>query len=191
MNKGIRLASKDRIIFMNSGDIFYNSNVLKKISKICSNNPDSDIIFGDTVINTMDIKYKVNSKYFNNSTLTMPFCHQSSIVKTYLMKKKLFKTQLNLSSDFNFFFSCFLKKYKFFKYNGVISIIKSGGKSDTLRQKVLSENIQIFFKEKALNKIIILYLLKLYEFLKTIFKILLPVKLRINILKIKYFKKII
>ena len=89
---------------MNAGDEFYNKNILNNLSKFCYKNKDRDIIFGDTVINNSYMKYKAVSNYFDKNILLMPFCHQSSIVKSHIMKKFLFNTNYYLSADFDFFF---------------------------------------------------------------------------------------
>ena len=87
MNKGIKLAEGNWTIFMNSGDVFYSKHVLEKLAKICLKNKNYKIVFGDTIVNNKIIKYKVKSKYFNNITILMPFCHQSSAVRSNLLKK--------------------------------------------------------------------------------------------------------
>ena len=97
MNKGIRLAKGNWIIFMNSGDIFYNENILKKLSKVCLNFKDNEIIFGNTIIDNGHINYQVFGNYFRKNTVIMPFCHQSSVIKSSLLKKHLFDLNYTLS----------------------------------------------------------------------------------------------
>ena len=91
---------------MNSGDIFYSKDVLEKLAKICLNNKNYKIVFGDTMVSNGVINYKVKSEYFNNKTILMPFCHQSSAVRSNLLKNNLFNLKYTLSSDFNFFSLC-------------------------------------------------------------------------------------
>ena len=102
MNKGLKLAKNDWVIFMNSGDQFYNKKVLKNLSKYCTGR-DKKVIFGNTLIRNKDFSYKSESQYFNHNTLTMPFCHQSAVVSSNLYNKNLFNLNYRLSSDFNFF----------------------------------------------------------------------------------------
>ena len=66
-----------------------------------------DIIYGDTIINNEFFKYKINGKNFDTKTCIMPFCHQSSIVKTSILKSYMFDTNYKLSSDFDFFTNVF------------------------------------------------------------------------------------
>ena len=80
MNKGVKLSSAQWIIFLNSGDQFYNRDILKKISLIETKN--HDVMFGDTVINNGYFDYKIKAKGFTDKTFLMPFCHQSTVVKT-------------------------------------------------------------------------------------------------------------
>ena len=118
----------------------------------------------------------------------MPFCHQSSLVKLKYLKKNLFNLKYKLSSDFNFFLNSYSKKIKFFKYNGLISKIKASGQSDINRQKVFNENIKIFHKRKSYLNIAFLVYYKAFEFIKTLVKFCLPIKLVKYVLKIKYYK---
>lgn len=186
MNKGIALAKGEWIIFLNSGDIFINKFVLEKISK--KDLSKYDIIFGDTLIDQKFIKVYKKSNYFQKYTLTMPFCHQSSLVKLKYLKKNLFDLKYKLSSDFNFFLNSYLKEIKFFKYNGLISKIEASGQSDMNRQKVFNENIKIFYTKKSYLKIVFLVYYKIFEFIKTLVKFCLPSKLVKYVLKIKYYK---
>ena len=186
MNKGIKSSKGKWLIFMNSGDNFKNTNVLKKLSK--KNFSHQNIIFGDTIINYNFIKLYKEGKYFNNSTVMMPFCHQSTLVRAKLLKKNLFNLKYKLSSDFNFFLDAFNNKNMFLKYNGIISEVTAYGKSDLERQKVYRENIQIFLKKKFYSKVLFVICLKSIEFIKILFKSILPSKLIKYILKLKYQK---
>lgn len=187
MNKGLKLAKNDWVIFMNSGDQFYNKKVLKNLSKYCTGR-DKKVIFGNTLIRNKDFSYKSESQYFNHNTLTMPFCHQSAVVSSNLYNKNLFNLNYRLSSDFNFFLTCYNNKIKFLKYDKIISKVKSGGQSDTFRQKVFNENIKIFYKKKKYINILFLTFLKLFELAKTIVKFCLPSYVIKYVLKVKYSK---
>ena len=147
MNKGIKMSSGKWIIFMNSGDLFYNKNILHKfLSK--NNNNNYDIIYGDTVVKTKYLKYVVKSKPFKNKTFLMPFCHQSAFVKSNILKKKNFSLIYKCSSDFDFFYHCFSSGMKFKKINYIISKVKSAGYADKNRQTVFNENLMIVKKKE-------------------------------------------
>ncbi len=186
MNKGVLLSKGQWIIFMNSGDVFFNNFVLENISK--KNLSKYDIIFGDTLIDHNFLKVYKKCDYFKKNTVTMPFCHQSTLVKLKYLKKNQFNLKYKLSSDFNFFLNSYLKKINFFRYNGPISKVEAFGQSDVNRQKVLNENIKIFYKNKSYSKIFFLIYFKIFEFIKTLIKFCLPKKIIKYVLKIKYYK---
>ena len=47
MNKGIKMASNEYVVFMNSGDVFYDDFVLEKVVTELGNN--IDLVFGNTL----------------------------------------------------------------------------------------------------------------------------------------------
>tara|TARA_B100000900_G_scaffold416215_1_gene450135 strand:- start:16692 stop:17489 length:798 start_codon:yes stop_codon:yes gene_type:complete len=184
MNKGIKRSSGRWIIFMNSGDIFYNKNVLKKLM---SQDMDSfDIVFGDTVICTKELNYLVYSRSFDSNTYLMPFCHQSVFVNSVLLKKRNFSLKYKFSSDFNFFYNCYLCKKKFKKLDLIISKVKSAGLSDKNRQKVFNENLMIIGKKNNKDLKFMLYLIKFNQYFKDLFKMITPHFIKKIILKNKY-----
>jgi glycosyltransferase involved in cell wall biosynthesis len=190
MNKGCNLASGEWTMFLNSGDIFYNKKVLSNIFK----KPlmKKDIIYGDTLIGYKNIKYFVAGSPFSYETILMPFCHQSTIVKTDIIKRNKFSLKYKCSSDFYFFLKCFLKKKIFYDSRLIISTILARGLSDNSRQKVYSENIEIFKKYNYSFFIIInLRLIKFFDLIKNCIKCTLPEYIILLILKFKYRKKII
>ena len=187
MNKGSDLASGNWIIFLNSGDVFYNNCVLSNIFKKCLKK--IDIIFGNTVVNNNGIRYLLKSRYFTNKTILMPFCHQSSIIKSSLIKKFKFSLKYYHSSDFDFFIKCFLKKKIFYYSRQTISTVVAQGLSDLNREKVFNENIQILKKYNyKFNFILNLKLQKNISLFKKYIKIFIPKNIKLLILKIKYRK---
>jgi glycosyltransferase involved in cell wall biosynthesis len=186
MNKGIRKSSGKWIIFLNSGDIFNSQNILQNIftKKITH----YDVIYSDTIVVTKNLSYKVKGKNFTKKTVIMPFCHQSTIVKSQHLKNNQFDLNYKLSSDFNFFLNSYYKKFKFYRYSQIISKVEAKGKSDLNRQKVFSENIEIFLKKGFYFKVLQLFGLKFFDLIKNLIKVLLPATLIKKILVIKYQK---
>ena len=97
MNKGIVQAHGDYINFMNSGDCFYDNNVLNDVS----NNLDSDVVLG---------KYEKNGViggYDHDLTLIDFFKgsinHQSAFIKRKLFIDNLYSEDYKIVSDWLFF----------------------------------------------------------------------------------------
>ena len=145
MNKGIRKSLGKWIIFMNSGDLFYKNNVLNNF--LSENVKNYEIVYGNTVVSAKNLKYIVNSKPFDHKTLLMPFCHQSVFVKSDILKKRNFSLIYRFSSDFDFFYYCYLSRKKFQKIDYIISKVKSSGFADKNRQMVFNENLTIIKKK--------------------------------------------
>ena len=81
MNKGIRNATGDFVIFLNSGDIFHDNQVLFKIDSLICN--DFDIYYGDIIVkktNSQRLKKypdQLSFSYFYTNAL----CHQACFIK--------------------------------------------------------------------------------------------------------------
>ena len=189
MNKGILLADSKWIIFMNSGDVFFNSKILNSIDFLSIS--DKDILYGDTIIDMGNFKYRLEAKDIIKNHILMPFSHQSCFVKTSLQKRNLFFCQYKFSSDFNFFIKCMKEKKIFYNLKKNISINKVNGISDLNRIEVIEENIKILnlnnliLASKKLSKI------KFLNHLKIFLKKFINKKVLNILLRIKYSNKII
>ena len=189
MNKGISRSLGDWVIFLNSGDLFYDQNVLQKISQKTKDK--YEILYGDTVVRNQSFSYKIMAKKFTQVTVLMPFCHQSTAVKKNLLIKNKFSLKYKIASDFNFFIKIFNSKHFFYNMNIIISKVKFNGLSDINRNQVFNENIEIIKKNNYHFSLILkLIILKNFNLLKNILKNILPKSLIILILKIKYIKNI-
>lgn len=101
MNKGIMMSKGDYLIFMNSGDSFYNERVLEDSSQFLG----ADFVIGS-------IKRKDNNKtleYELSNISMMTFYngaipHQATLHKRSLFKDCLYDEKLKISSDWKFFF---------------------------------------------------------------------------------------
>lgn len=118
MNKGIMIAKGEWINFMNCGDSFYDNSVIKTIF---SNKISSDVIYGNTCLLLKQGNYIVGPKELTIMKRQLPFYHQSSFVKTNLMKEFLFDTKYKICADYNFFFHLWKKNYTFNYQNIIIS----------------------------------------------------------------------
>lgn len=189
MNKGIRLSTGDWINFMNAGDRFYDPNTLSSLF-IPVPKPSSEIIYGDTEFIYTFGKYIRKPASLTYLKESMIFCHQSSFVRTYLLKKREFNTKYKICADYDFFLFC-LREGRIFQYiPSTIAIFDAregiSSSNRIAREKefgIISEHEQTTeWKIKYFNFII-------YHYLKKSAKHLLPKEL---ILKIKRwnFKRI-
>ena len=126
MNKAICLASGKYINFMNCGDSFAGNSVLEKVSTLADGT--NDVIFGNTIINTVIGKYLVHpGKLEEEIRRHMPFCHQSTFVKLEIAKSHLFDLNLRVAADYNMFFQLFNEKRIFAYIDEPIAVYQNDG----------------------------------------------------------------
>ncbi len=187
MNRGIKLASNKWLIFLNSGDIFYSSNTLKKLSYHLKKNREADVIIGNSKIKKKKFFYKKKYTKINKKSLISCFSHQSCAIKTSLHKKNLFKTKYKITADFNFFKDLLKKNVKFNYINDIISISEADGLSDKKRFLALAEFYQINKSNQFINfkffrySMIYIYFLFIY-----VVKLTIPSNFHKKLIQIKH-----
>lgn len=101
MNKGVARADGEYCNFMNSGDCFYNDNVLENVF---AEFQQSDIITGITQLVTKPIQYwyppkEITFLWFHIASLS----HQASFIKTNLLIQNPYNETFQIVSDWSFF----------------------------------------------------------------------------------------
>ena len=127
MNRAVKISSGRYILFLNSGDKLYSTNVLSMLHNKLNSNIDFNIIYGDVVLD--DSTY-IKSKKFESIIYGMPFCHQSVFVHYSLFETNSFNTNFKVCSDYDFFLKIYrLLKIKYLKVDFPVSIFEVGGLS--------------------------------------------------------------
>lgn len=102
MNKGASMAVGEWINYMNAGDCFYSDTTLEDFFS-CHISNDTGVCYGNT-LQIYDFGSGISQpKDFKNNPM-MPFIHQSSFVRTRLMRKYSFDLRFSIVADFDFFF---------------------------------------------------------------------------------------
>ncbi|WP_299778164.1 glycosyltransferase family 2 protein [uncultured Formosa sp.] len=133
MNKGINEATGEYLYFLNSGDTFYNKDVLSNISKLITKNA-PDIVYGD--VNDVDEKTgdsKIRpKKHLDKIALfNKMVCHQALFCKKTLFVNNLFNTDYKIKGDYNFLLKAFtLYQPMVLQIDLIIANYLMGGLSD-------------------------------------------------------------
>ena len=147
MNKGIKKASGEWINFMNAGDSFSSLNVISEIFKI---NYNEDILYSDT--NIIDFNQNILRVFMakNLSSFLIPkmsFIHQSSFIRTRLIKNREYNKNYKLASDFDFFLYAYLNNYKFQYIHLIIANFLEGGLHTNNMVQYVAESIDSLIKQ--------------------------------------------
>lgn len=136
MNKGVSHATGDYVIFMNSGDSFFNNDVLKDVFE--DKEVSSDVVYGCTLCRTEPGKAFLRRPHtldvmqtYNISAL----CHQSTFIKCSLMKKIGYDERFKLLGDYAFFYHCYRNGFSFKEINKIISVYDIIGASSNPKNR--------------------------------------------------------
>jgi glycosyltransferase involved in cell wall biosynthesis len=137
MNKGIDKSTGVWVNFLNSGDAFYDNNLLSKIFNN-ANYDGVDIIYGNWEV----IYPSGNKKLFKAGKLSnlwkgSQFCHQASFINLEYHKKNKYNLNQKITADFEFFYNAYKRNAKFLFYDSLITTYSSGGLSDVNRMNVI------------------------------------------------------
>ena len=127
MNKAIKMAAGEWIIFMNCGDLFYSNNILEIVREQLKNNA-CDILIGDIVIKNNDL-YKYKKAKFIDLHHEIDICHQSTFTKTALLKERNYAEKYKLAADREFFCHVVASGGKVFVWHMPLAIYLEGGAS--------------------------------------------------------------
>lgn len=152
MNKSLDKASGEWILFMNSGDMFYDEEVVDKL--FIEDNNEYDIVYGDVLI-TENNKFKFNAAgNMDDQGLFSPICHQGMMTRTSTLKKYRYNKEYKLAADYDAMIRMHKDKKKFKKINIIVAIFEIGGISYKNSSRYLKEmyrarnNVGIKHKEK-------------------------------------------
>lgn len=151
MNKGVNVATGDYCVFMNSGDVFYDRNVLEHIIPLLDG---TDVITGSTWLSfgrLVSAPKDVPMRYLFKGTL----CHQSSFIKRSLLLEYPYDETLRYVSDWKFWIQTLVfADYTYKAIDTIISIYDWSGMStvnyvdcDAEKLKVLND----FFPKKVVS----------------------------------------
>lgn len=148
-NKGISKASGDYLIFLNSGDCFFDSTVLTKFSDF-ANSSHKKVIYGNSNVIDVDGKtrilyppQKLDLNFWFSNTLN----HQAVFTHNSFFKKYgNFSTDYRFASDFEHLFKMFVKESAEFAYfNQVVCNYDNTGltSKDEYHKLIILERKQI------------------------------------------------
>lgn len=158
MNKGITLASGEWINFMNAGDIFYNTTVIKEIflQKIhyC------DIIYGHHEVRYPNKKRIAVVGQMKDLWKGSQFSHQSAFISSHFHINNKFNITNRIGADFEFFYNSYKNGVHFKFVDIIISSISSGGLSDIMRIDSIVGAWNVVKKDSKTNVYYIYLILK-------------------------------
>lgn len=142
MNQAISYAKGKWILFMNAGDCFYNADVLHNLS-LYLDKIDADIVYGNTLY-MLDNTYSfVQIHDITNMHDFFSLGHQSTLVRTEIMKEFLFREHFKIAGDYDLFIRLMEAKKKFYQVNMIISCCDREGVSAQKKEVMYRENYEI------------------------------------------------
>ena len=158
MNKGVKMAQGEWVIFMNAGDTFAGDDTLQRVF---GSPQDADVIYGDVIKGEV-----VKKAEAPRNAHRMFYCHQSAFVKTNCLREFPFDIKHRMSADFKQVKQLYLSGKRFrqldfpvanFDTQGVSNRNRSAGLYDNIR--VIRETDSLWEQVKLLPRLYFTYLL--------------------------------
>ena len=105
MNKGAKMAKGNWIIFLNSGDMFYEPASLKKMMQYIPDH-NHDAIYGDNLVDYHDFLVYRKASPYKEIWRGMIFSHQALLLKTSLITANPFDLRLSKIADYDQVLRC-------------------------------------------------------------------------------------
>jgi glycosyltransferase involved in cell wall biosynthesis len=151
MNKGVRAATGEWVLFMNAGDRFHDHAVVADVFARPAD--DVDIIYGDMVRQYTEdnVKRLVPARPLSALPLRMPCSHQSMFARRDLLQRFPFAQDLSIAADHEFVLRAMQSGARFRKQERTIGIFSTGGTSDRNRLEAMHQLFRILERHELLT----------------------------------------
>lgn len=150
MNKGIDMATGEWINFMNAGDLFVDNKVVEDI--VDGIKGEYDVLFGNSLQCNNGIIRQRKGKIKQGEFPTLG--HQSTFVKTALMKEWRFDVKYKICADFDFLYKLYKQGYQFLYIDRDVDLFDVSGLSSTHREQLYLEHCRICEKHPSKMKLL-------------------------------------
>jgi glycosyltransferase involved in cell wall biosynthesis len=149
MNKGLRMAKGDFILFLNAGDTLFNSEVLAKMAAQIT--PKTDVLYGETMLvddarthigtrTEMTVQKLPEKLTWQDMNRGMVVCHQAFLPARHLTPQYM---PNNLAADIDWVIKCLQKADNVVNTHIVISEYLMGGMSKQRHKQSLKDRYDI------------------------------------------------
>lgn len=145
MNKGLAAATGDYLLFMNSGDEFYD---VQTVSRVFATAPDADIYYGETEMMNDRLESLGRRRHHAPEKFTwrsfkfgMSVSHQAIYIRRAIAEP--YDLQYQLSSDIDWIIRAAKKAQKIVKVEGYVAKYLVGGMSKARHRQSLKERFDI------------------------------------------------
>ena len=142
MNKGVKMAQGEWVIFMNAGDTFASDNTLQRVF---GSPQDADVIYGDVIKGEL-----VKKAEAPRNAHRMFYCHQSAFVRTSCLREFPFDIRHRMSADFKQVKQLYLSGKTFRQLDFPVANFDTQGVSNRNRSAGLYDNIQVIRETDSL-----------------------------------------
>ena len=142
MNKGVRMAQGEWVIFMNAGDTFASDDTLQRVF---GSPQDADVIYGDVIKGEL-----VKEAEAPRNAHRMFYCHQSAFVRTRCLREFPFDIRHRMSADFKQVKQLYLSGKTFLQLDFPVANFDTQGVSNKNRSAGLYDNIQVIRETDSL-----------------------------------------
>lgn len=126
MNKGIRLASGDWLLFMNADDVFVDNEVISDVAAFIGLHPEAEVVYGNSeqILEYGIYPIRPQEAYLNHK---MSISHQATFVKTDILRTHLFDLRYRFAADFEQLSHFYLEGRTFVHIDRMIARVEMRG----------------------------------------------------------------
>jgi hypothetical protein len=142
MNKGVRQCTGEWVIFLNSGDCFYDNQTISAIFSESAH--EADLIYGhaEWLYPREGLRRLIPAEPVAVLPYRMNCSHQAVFARRSILLRFPFSVEL-LSADYEFLINARVARYRFQSVDRRISRCKAGGRSDVQRMRSLLDRYHI------------------------------------------------
>lgn len=151
MNKGIVQIKGSYVLFLNSGDTFYNTSVLNEFVK---HNPLEDIVYGDAMLHYRDkepVRKYMPDNLEGTTIFTKTVTHQAMFYKASVFRNKKYDLRYSLIADWVLYNTIVLLNNGTYRRINIVIVNydMTGLSSAEENKELIKKERNLFYKENA------------------------------------------